>query len=478
MTSESKENRVYGRFSFPWPWAKQRSRFFFPDHENTKLKIPHQADGQPIILSAGLWVGCAGRDRPGALPRPARHRVSRRPARPASTAGSSTPRAASRLPGAIVQASWAFETGRGLVAPAGGAVTTVATDNDGHYFIDRLADLPSARARVIGVTIVVYQRGYVAYRSDRVFDNALGGARARTDFAQQQQPGQARSLDQRAVARQARALRRRLGPAQARARQRGGRGEPGADARARRKPGRAPPPSRAQAPPLDAERPALRSTSCAPSPATRRPHRRAAGRSADDADLRQPPLQGGRQARDLRRRAARLEAVAGRRRRALRQAARPRCRTPSARTRSAISSLRGFDGRIVAVAAVDHAHGVVIELTCGLDQCRDADQAAALLRRVLGARRSAGAAAVTPRRPKRPSRPSPPPSRGRPRRRSRRRARQPPAEPEPEDNQFKLKAAGAQAMKRRRPIRSPSSRWSRSRPRRRRTPITRPRTRG
>ena len=46
-------------------------------------------------------------------------------------------------------------------------------------------------------------------------------------------------------------------------------------------------------------------------------------------------------------------------------------------------SLRGYDGRIIAVAAVDHAHGVVIELTCGLDQCRDADQAAALLRRVM-----------------------------------------------------------------------------------------------
>jgi len=46
-------------------------------------------------------------------------------------------------------------------------------------------------------------------------------------------------------------------------------------------------------------------------------------------------------------------------------------------------SLRGYDGRIIAVAAVDHAHGVVIELTCGLDQCRDAGQAAALLRRVM-----------------------------------------------------------------------------------------------
>src|SRR4051812_12204370 len=88
------------------------------------------------------------------------------------------------IAGAIVQAAWGFETGRGLVAPAGGSVTTVATDNDGRYVVDRLSDLPSARARVATVTLVVYERGYVAYRSDRVFDNGAGGARARTDFAQ------------------------------------------------------------------------------------------------------------------------------------------------------------------------------------------------------------------------------------------------------------------------------------------------------
>ena len=83
-----------------------------------------------------------------------------------------------------MQACWAFEVGRGLTAPAGGSVTTVATDNDGRYLVDRLSDTPTARARVTSVTLVVYQRGYVAYRSDRVFDNALGGARARTDFCQ------------------------------------------------------------------------------------------------------------------------------------------------------------------------------------------------------------------------------------------------------------------------------------------------------
>src|SRR5262249_1741846 len=48
------------------------------------------------------------------------------------------------------------------------------------YVIDRLGDVPTARARVAAVTVIVYQRGYVGYRSDRVFN----GLRARTDFYQ------------------------------------------------------------------------------------------------------------------------------------------------------------------------------------------------------------------------------------------------------------------------------------------------------
>jgi hypothetical protein len=47
-------------------------------------------------------------------------------------------------------------------------------------------------------------------------------------------------------------------------------------------------------------------------------------------------------------------------------------------------SLRGSDGKILAAAVEDRAHGLVIELTCGVDQCRDADQTVALLRRIFG----------------------------------------------------------------------------------------------
>ena len=43
------------------------------------------------------------------------------------------------IAGAIVQVSWSFETGRGLTAPAGGSVQTVATDNEGKYEVENSA---------------------------------------------------------------------------------------------------------------------------------------------------------------------------------------------------------------------------------------------------------------------------------------------------------------------------------------------------
>ncbi|MCA1664043.1 MAG: carboxypeptidase-like regulatory domain-containing protein, partial [Myxococcales bacterium] len=138
-----------------------------------------------IILSAALSTGCA--------PAIAQAPFSARPdtVMPGDLLGAFDgqvldAQSGKPVTGAIVQASWAFESGRGLTAPAGGAVVTVATDADGRYLIERLADLPSSRARVVAVTLVVYERGYVAYRSDRVFDNAVGGARAHRLFAAQQ----------------------------------------------------------------------------------------------------------------------------------------------------------------------------------------------------------------------------------------------------------------------------------------------------
>ncbi|HVY36588.1 MAG TPA: carboxypeptidase-like regulatory domain-containing protein [Polyangia bacterium] len=72
--------------------------------------------------------------------------------------------------GATVQASWAFETGIGFHAPAGAREVVVETGADGRYAIPRLDDLPQgASARVRRFTLVVYHRGHVAWRNDRVF---------------------------------------------------------------------------------------------------------------------------------------------------------------------------------------------------------------------------------------------------------------------------------------------------------------------
>src|SRR5258708_3861234 len=73
--------------------------------------------------------------------------------------------------GALVYADWGFEVGRGRVAPAGAATHTVETNVDGRYHIDPLAERPSGQRRVARFTLIVYKRGYVAYRSDRRFES-------------------------------------------------------------------------------------------------------------------------------------------------------------------------------------------------------------------------------------------------------------------------------------------------------------------
>ncbi len=381
-----------------------------------------------LILSAGLWVGCAAGI--AQAPFPARPDT----VFPGDLLGGFDGRvidAASGKPiaGAIVQASWAFETGHGLVAPAGGAVTTVATDNDGHYTIDRLADLPSARARVIGVTIVVYQRGYVAYRSDRVFDNALGGARARTDFAQHNNLAK---LDRWTSALShvkhvrfiggSGTLKRALGNEVVEASLELSAG-PQKPSRAAAEPHR---------PPLDA------------SPLLSLDELRAVTGYSGDltveklGDLPTTPTYdslhfkatGKPETSDAALRVWKLTPAG-----ADARFAKLLTEVPHAERKDEVGdhSLRGFDGRIVAVAAVDHAHGVVIELTCGLDQCRDADQAAALLRRVLARADRLGQPLVKTTEEPKPTEPAPsePPKAEEPPQ-----SEQPPAE---EENPFQLK---------------------------------------
>jgi len=83
--------------------------------------------------------------------------------------------------GATVAASWAFENGVGFHAPSGAREVVVETGADGRYTIPRLDDLPEgASARIRRFTLVVYHRGHVGWRSDRVFPGRV----RRRDFSQ------------------------------------------------------------------------------------------------------------------------------------------------------------------------------------------------------------------------------------------------------------------------------------------------------
>lgn len=85
------------------------------------------------------------------------------------------------LAGTLVEGSWAFEEGRGFPGPAGTYVFATHTNPDGRYKIPALPELPDGlSARVRRFTLVVYQRGFVGWRSDRRFP----GAEGRRDFSQ------------------------------------------------------------------------------------------------------------------------------------------------------------------------------------------------------------------------------------------------------------------------------------------------------
>lgn len=82
--------------------------------------------------------------------------------------------------GAIVYSTWTFTGGRGLTAPAGFHEHVTSTDADGRYEVPALTSDPRGGARITAFQMVVYKRGYVAYRSDRRFTD-FG---PRHDFAQ------------------------------------------------------------------------------------------------------------------------------------------------------------------------------------------------------------------------------------------------------------------------------------------------------
>lgn len=83
------------------------------------------------------------------------------------------------VPGALVYASWTYEAGQGPPQPMGFRFALASTDANGQYQIAKVKDPPEGR--LTAFHLVIYKRGYVAYRSDRRFRD-LG---PRLDFAQE-----------------------------------------------------------------------------------------------------------------------------------------------------------------------------------------------------------------------------------------------------------------------------------------------------
>lgn len=101
----------------------------------------------------------------------------------------------SPVAGALVYATWTFQTGYGLTNPAGFHEEVTSTDANGRYEIPSLAEVESdpkehpavtrwrdsgGSVRLTDFHLVVYKRGFVGYRSDRRFAD-LG---PRRDFTQ------------------------------------------------------------------------------------------------------------------------------------------------------------------------------------------------------------------------------------------------------------------------------------------------------
>jgi hypothetical protein len=85
------------------------------------------------------------------------------------------------IAGALVAASWAFERGVGFQAPLAAREVVTETGADGRYLIPRLDTLPTGLStRVRRFTVIIYHRGHVAWRSDRLFPSRL----PRNDFSQ------------------------------------------------------------------------------------------------------------------------------------------------------------------------------------------------------------------------------------------------------------------------------------------------------
>ena len=80
--------------------------------------------------------------------------------------------------GALVYGSWTYQDGSAAGQPAGFREAVASTDSNGRYLLSKPKAPPLSR--LVDFHLVIYKRGYVAYRSDRRFAD-LG---PKLDFAQ------------------------------------------------------------------------------------------------------------------------------------------------------------------------------------------------------------------------------------------------------------------------------------------------------
>jgi hypothetical protein len=80
--------------------------------------------------------------------------------------------------GALVYGSWTYQDGGAAGQPAGFRESVASTDSNGRYVLKKPEAPPASK--LVNFHLVIYKRGYVAYRSDRRFSD-LG---PKFDFAQ------------------------------------------------------------------------------------------------------------------------------------------------------------------------------------------------------------------------------------------------------------------------------------------------------
>jgi hypothetical protein len=277
------------------------------------------------------------------------------------------------LAGALVFGSWGLEVGDGLSAPAGAVTTTVETDSDGRYQVDRLRSWPGRRTRVTRFTLVIYKRSYVGYRSDRRFDD-LG---ARHDFAQ---TGNVVKLDRFPEGlSHVRHVRFLGGGGPLRAALSGEYVQASLELSGKTSVLESAQPGTA---PLDASglltADELKAVTGYPgSFAIERLGDLPQSASYDSKHFR---AEGKPESYDAAVRVWKLTPPAALERWALLLKEVPHA---AAGKEAGDATLTGFDGKILAAAVIEKQKGLVVELTCGVDLCRDTTQAIALLKRVL-----------------------------------------------------------------------------------------------